>query len=78
MSDMNPGADTQKIWSSMPHHGQTPMLAWTSVATSGSTDVTWTLRVPKDVVEDIAAVAPVDAGVPLPAVVKAPAPRLAN
>ncbi len=49
--------DVSRALTRMPNHGETPMLMWTTVSSDGP-NLVWTLRVPKAVVEDIAAVAP--------------------
>ncbi|MCC6902715.1 MAG: hypothetical protein IT377_27330 [Polyangiaceae bacterium] len=50
--------DLTKALSMMPHHGETPMLMWTTVTSDGGPGMVWTIQVPKAVVEDIGAVAP--------------------
>jgi hypothetical protein len=51
------GADATRALTLMPNHGETPIPMWTVVSPDGAA-MTWSVRVPKAVVEDIAAVAP--------------------
>lgn len=52
------GGNPAQVISAMPHHGETPMLMWTSVSSGANPTLSWSLRVPKAIVEDVAAVAP--------------------
>jgi hypothetical protein len=58
LDSLHKAQKVERVFSSMPNHGQTPMIAWTSVERSGTTNLTWTVQVPRAVIEDIAAVAP--------------------
>lgn len=52
-------AQRERIFDSMPQHGQTPMLTELAVEPKGSgASVVWSLRAPKAVVQDVAAVVP--------------------
>ena len=57
MNDSGLG-DHLKALTLMPHHGETPMLMWTTVTGGATPSMEWTFRVPKAVVEDIGAIAP--------------------
>lgn len=65
-------SDIKKALNAMPHHGETPVLMWTTVSAGAGPNVLWTLRVPRAVVEDIAAIAPL-----LAAMKKEPVPVMA-
>lgn len=65
--------DVSKALSLMPNHGDTPMLMWTTVTEQGGPNLVYTVRVPKAVVEDIAAVAPALAAAKKSATIAGPA-----
>lgn len=50
--------DPAKLLASMPHHGETPITYTVSVAKDGGVSVTYSLRMPRGVVEDIAGAVP--------------------
>lgn len=78
MKEAQLDADIGKAMAKMPNHGETPMLMWTTVSDGAAPDVVWTFRVPKAVVEDIAAIAPALAAssraVPMPETAPPPPP----
>jgi len=52
------GADAQKLFTALPHHGETPVLFSYDLSSSGP-EITTTLSVPRAVVEDLGALVPV-------------------
>jgi hypothetical protein len=63
MMEMRGGSgDGSRVIAAMPHHGETPMIMWTTVTAGSSPTLSWNMQVPKAVVEDVAAVAPALAG----------------
>ncbi len=50
--------DAAKLLASVPHHGQTPVIYTMSVGQQGGVSLNYSVRVPRAVVEDIAAAAP--------------------
>jgi hypothetical protein len=63
MAEMRGGSgDGSRVVAAMPHHGETPMIMWTTVTNGANPTLNWNLQVPQAVVEDIAAVGPALAG----------------
>lgn len=74
-ASMGGDVDPSRITSSMPNRGETPMLLWTSVSEGASPSMSWTVRVPRQVIEDVAAAAPaLGAGMGAPTAAAPPPP----
>jgi hypothetical protein len=78
-SGLMSGKDVERALSAMPHHGETPMLQSISVEGGAGPTLRWHTTLPKEVVEDIAALGPAMAAGAMhmggPSAVMAPEPQ---